>query len=517
MPIESAAPPRDHLLAYLDLRLEADRAAGLEGWRQAFLAARAEWQIDLVSQLLGLLKRYDLPADQQATLRLLEGQWLSQQGRWSEALAACERSLQQRPDHVPTLSAKGTALRHLPGRSAEAITLLQQALDLAAADERAFILNNLGLTYYAAGQLDLARTALDEALTAYRAHHDQAHEADVLHNLGSIAWTRGELKAATEAFEQARQIYQRLNQTHAEAETINSLGLVQEAEGEWETAQASYRAALTMMQSVGDDFGQAQLLLNLGNVLTLQNDWAQARTCFDSGLILAQALGEADLEGLLRTGLADWLVAENRLDEALAELQNALALKSTAGDARSLKHTWLSLGAVYHHQHRWAEALETYRQAQQAAHSQGDQRIEAHALINQAKVALIQAQLATATELLDEAAALAEPREYYDALSDIALLRGDLELQQAEPRYEALLRYYLDALMCAENFNAPTSQRVLSYLIDLIMALAEDGQVSEMRQMAADFAAWADRIELPPQISAAFQATAQRLTQSAVT
>lgn len=168
---------------------------GWSRWRQTFLAARTDWQIELVSQLLRLIKRYELPYfDHQATLRLLEGQWLSQQGRWSEALTVYTRVPQSHPDHVPTLLASGTALRHMPGRIEDAIALLQRALTLAAADEQAPILNNLGLAYYTTGQLDAAEAALNEALTSYRAHHDQEHTADVLHNLGSIAWTRGQLQ-----------------------------------------------------------------------------------------------------------------------------------------------------------------------------------------------------------------------------------------------------------------------------------------------------------------------------------
>jgi tetratricopeptide (TPR) repeat protein len=93
-----------HLVAYLDLRLETELEAGLTDWQRVFTEAREAWQLSLAGRLLQNLKGYPLTAQQQAVVRSLEGQWLAQQGRWQEALAAYEHSLRLQPDRVAALS-----------------------------------------------------------------------------------------------------------------------------------------------------------------------------------------------------------------------------------------------------------------------------------------------------------------------------------------------------------------------------------------------------------------------------
>jgi hypothetical protein len=106
---------------------------------------------------------------------------------------------------------------------------------------------------------------------------------------------------------------------------------------------------------------------------------------------------------------------------------------------------------------------------------------------------------------LNEAEPLAQEGEFSDALSDIAQLRGDLELLRAAPDYQAILRHYAEALAHARDFNPIVLQHMLDYLTRLIRALAAGGQ-TVAAQMAGDLAQLTMTIELPQTVIDTFDA-----------
>jgi tetratricopeptide (TPR) repeat protein len=487
-----------HLYTYLELTLDTDLQAGLVAWERAFQSARQRWQLDEAKRLLALLKRYSLSASQRAAVRSFEGHLLAQQGAWRQAAAAYEQSLRLLPDHLDALSGLGNALRRLEGRAPEAIPHYQHALALADEAARPALLNNLGLAYYEAGRLDEAEEAWQTAVAAYQTNGDVEREANVHHNLGSLYWTRGQLPAAESAFTAALSVYEQRQQSHAQAETLNSLGLVREARGQWASAADAYRQALALLQQRGDAYGQMQALANLGNALTLLTDFDAADHCFASGLLLAHEMQEACLEGQLLTGLAELREAQGRWQEALSLFTQAIARKQAAGDERSLKHTCLSLAKLYHHRRQPQEATEMYQQALSLARGQQDRRVEAHALLGLAQMAHAQEQTPVLREYLEPARQIATEMGYAEILTETARIDGDLELLQPDPDYPRLIACYVEALAYARDFNEQTLNEMTEYLVDLLVAIAEDGQSQEAVQMAADIAAVGETVALPP-------------------
>jgi tetratricopeptide (TPR) repeat protein len=160
------------------------------------------------------------------------------------------------------------------------------------------------------------------------------------------------------------------------------------------------------------------------------------------------------------------------------------------------------------------EASAAYEQALSAARTQGDRRIETHALINLAKLAAAQSQLDRAAGYIEAATPLAAESEFSDALADLAELRSDLELLRPEPDYHQLLTHYAEALAHARDFNPATLQRKMSYLADVIRALADDGQPETAAQMANDIAHLAERMGLSSAISSTFRGLARDLQSS---
>lgn len=504
----------DHLSAYLDLFLDTDLEKGLMEWQRAFGEMREAWQLGSARNLLQLLKRRALSNRQRAKVYNFEGHLLAQQSAWQEALKAYERSIAFWHDQVAARAGIGNMLRHLEGRAAEAANWYQEALTFADSESRADVLNNLGLAYYESGQLEQARATLNEVLEMYRQRRDRIREASALHNLGSVAWTQGRLIEAEGYFSSAFAIYQELGQRHDTAETLNSLGLAQEAQGLWDQAAAAYREALSLLESFGDEIGQAQTLANLGNALILTGDYQRAHECFDRGLVVARGLGDARLEGQLLSGLGDLLLMQGKGDQAIAMLLRAIDRKKASGDERSLKHTWLSLGAAYHKVRQLDKADESYHRALDAARAQGDRRIESHTLINLAKTSLTQSRLEQAASWLDEAEPIAKENSLSDALSDIAQLRGDLELLRPAPDYHVILRCYMEALLHAHDFNASYLQQTLDYLSRLIHASADDGQKQLAVKMALDLAQLSEDASLQSQVVNVFRQVADEISGS---
>lgn len=500
-----------HLQAFLELRLDADLEGGLVVWEQAFAAARNKWQLFQARQLLALIKRYPLTPQQRASLNSLEGHFLSQQADWPAAVTAYENALSLRPDEADALSGLGNALRRIPGRAPEAIPCYKQALAQAKSAERPAILNNLGLAYYETGDLEQAATIFAEALQAFHTAGNRQCEADVLHNLGSLFWTQGQLETAVTHFTTANTLYEEIGQRHAQAESLNSLGLVQEARGDWQTAVQSYREALLIFQQVGDDNNQMQALANLGNALTLLHDYETADTCFVGGLAIARDLSDARLEGQLLNGLAELRQAQGNTTEALELFEQAIDRKQAANDTRSMKHTWLSLGALYRQIRQPIPAQKAYEQALAAARMQNDRRIQAHSLMGLAQIAHAQERLDVLRTYLDRAEFIAGEMGYEEVQAEASRIRADLELLKQEPDYRSLLIHYTEALVHAHNFNEITFQNMMVYLVDLITAIAEDGQLEEAVQMAADLNMMGQTVSLPTTAVSRFQTLARQL------
>jgi tetratricopeptide (TPR) repeat protein len=116
---------------------------------------------------------------------------LAQRGEWAQAEALCREVLASGADTAAVLALLG-AIQHASGRHQEAITSLQQALQLNPGN--ALALGNLGAAQQELGQTDAAIHSLQQALKL------RPDFAIALTNLGFCLQSRGDHEAAIPCF-----------------------------------------------------------------------------------------------------------------------------------------------------------------------------------------------------------------------------------------------------------------------------------------------------------------------------
>ncbi|MBX3415415.1 MAG: tetratricopeptide repeat protein [Pirellulales bacterium] len=251
-------------------------------------------------------------------------------GELDEAEAIYRRLLADSPQNAELCHLLG-ALERQTGRTAAAITRLQQALALAGSDATVYF--NLAGAYEDAGQLDLAEGAYREAL---RLTPDFL-EANV--QLGTLLRRSGRLHEAAQHFQIAREHDARFVPAHI------GLGIVRQKLGDPRAAAEAYQQALRLAPA------HPQARFNLATVLHQMGESVQAIELY------RDVLQSSPDDARAHQNLAHVLVEVDELVEAEAHYLRAIEL--LPGDA-ALR---LQLGSLYYRQRRYADAAMHGRQA----------------------------------------------------------------------------------------------------------------------------------------------------------
>lgn len=210
------------------------------------------------------------------TALLNKGLDLHKSGDLDGALAAYNSVLKKKPQNADALWLKGAAMIG-KGEASGAVPVLERAAKRRPDD--AEILNDLGMAYEAASDVDSARDAFLKALKL----NDSLPSAMI--NVARYAIKEGDPSRALEMTDRALKIIPHLVEGH------NTRGLAYRALGENDQALKSFAAALAIKS---DD---TTVLFNKGDILRFISDIEGARIT----LMRAQDIAEA--------GSADWVKA----------------------------------------------------------------------------------------------------------------------------------------------------------------------------------------------------------------
>lgn len=320
---------------------------------------------------------------------------LSRWGKTTAAMAGYERALELAPHFQPAMANLGRAYAE-QNRATVAIALLRKAVQIDPADGVA--LANLGFALVAAGDLEEARTVVDQLL------RHEPHSASAYNSLGSIHEAdcrRRRLQpcaAAIESYERAAS----LDPSYAEP-VLNLAQLHLEA-GDSQAARLSAQRALTLRPS-----------------------WTPARVVSARTMMADKLWAEAAAE--LQTAIQDdpeSAICHAELGYAYLMLGKSASAAEALGTALELDNqlasAWMNLGIVSARQNQWVKAIECYERALKL----NPRYAAAH--LNLAHAQLASQQLRAAGDSYERALALGPPSPIaHNNLAVIAFRLGSFE------------------------------------------------------------------------------------------
>jgi predicted ATPase/DNA-binding SARP family transcriptional activator len=209
----------------------------------------------------------------------------------------------------------------------------------ARAQAIAYALNNLAWVARADGDLEQARTTLDDALGRFRSLEDLRGEALTLAHLGNLARSLGDFEAGRARLDKALTIRSELGDRRAVHSTRIGLGLLAMTAGDAPAGRALLSATLADLEAVDDLPAMAGAQTNWAIGEERLGELQQAARLYEDGSALLGLQRLHRLEAWARLALHDVYVALGDEPRAQTALQRARALFVTVGDARGMPYT----------------------------------------------------------------------------------------------------------------------------------------------------------------------------------
>jgi predicted ATPase len=211
------------------------------------------------------------------------------------------------------------------------------------------------------GQLQAARTQVEDSLVIARRYGAAADEAFALNTLGYLCQNTGTYEEAREFLQRSLEIYQSLDEAVGMARVLNNLGIVSRMLGDYDATARYYQTSLTLYRQLGDQQGIARTLLNLAAVVKMSGDSEGARQACLESLALFRATGNQ--RGIVASlnNLGSLAKEAAVYHEAWDYFQKSLAIRQEIGDDRGISLVLVNLGEVADALGRGNEAKEYFR------------------------------------------------------------------------------------------------------------------------------------------------------------
>ncbi|HEU5102048.1 MAG TPA: tetratricopeptide repeat protein, partial [Roseiflexaceae bacterium] len=142
------------------------------------------------------------------------------------------------------------------------------------------------------GDLDAARSALQQSLALFQELGDTKEIASALSLLGMQFQMQGEYRRAEALLAESLTLAREIGDTHRISWCLFFLGTVAYAEGNVRQAGEVWEESLTRLRAQGDSWGIALLLTHIGMVAVDQGDYARVGAYLAEGLTLLRELGD---------------------------------------------------------------------------------------------------------------------------------------------------------------------------------------------------------------------------------
>ena len=291
-------------ISEIDRAMEAAMRLGLEGSKDSFTAAIAQFEI-----VARLSKAENNRVKQSVAIA-----WL---GFIYSALGEKQKALEYY-NQVLLL------YRTVGDKSGEASTL-----------------NSIGLIYDEVGETQKALKYYNQSLPIDRAVGDKSGEAATLNNLGGVYFELGEKQKALDFYSQSLRISRAVGNRAGEATTLNAIGLVYHTLGENQKALEYYNNALPLSHAVGDRGGEAATLNNIGSVYTALDEKQKALEFYNQSLPIWRVVGDRSGEASTLNNIGGVYSVLGKKQKALEFYNQSLPMLRAVGN-RSGEATMLN-------------------------------------------------------------------------------------------------------------------------------------------------------------------------------
>ena len=217
------------------------------------------------------------------------------------------------------------SLRNTPR---ERILLLEASLNashkIGFKPSEVILLNNIGLAYSDAGEIDLATDCYKEALNSVQKNSDRQQEGAILNNLGNQYLD--DPQCALNYFSQAYEISKEFDDLRGKACSLGNLANANSLLGNTEHAINLYKESLEISEEMGDLKYIMNTYNQLGNVYKNTDEIEIAKRYYQKGLKISLQLKDREQEGTFRCNIGDIYYDENKYDQAMAFTKKGLQI-----------------------------------------------------------------------------------------------------------------------------------------------------------------------------------------------
>jgi tetratricopeptide (TPR) repeat protein len=237
------------------------------------------------------------------------------QGRFEQALEACEQSLAR-------------------ARDAGALS------ELAAAE------NLLGGIYWRQGDLASALHHTRRAMVLREQMGYTWGVASILGNLGILTYQAGTWNKAKSFFERSLTLRQEVGDIEGMVIIHNSLGIVARDQGEYDVAEGHFRQSLAIAEPFQMGYHVGNLRIGLSQTLLLKGEIPLAEETIQTAMDQVEAIGADDLRAEVHCVQAEVLLAQSEFDQAYAVAERAAAVVADIGNRALEASIWRVISTI---------------------------------------------------------------------------------------------------------------------------------------------------------------------------
>jgi tetratricopeptide (TPR) repeat protein len=328
---------------------------------------------------------------------------------YTQALEAWERL--SKPGDLAGLFELHLAREQTCARSAErdkqagdlaALDALLRDPDLATPTRRAMVALRWSKYWESLSDYPAALTAVENAVEAVASVSDTRLEHQARTHWGRMHRHLGQLDQARSQLEQAATLAQESGDPVAQAESLNDLSVVIFDQGDFDTALDHAQRALEVCTPTGNQVRLASIYSNIGGIYHYLADYPAALQYRGRALEMRRAIGDRRFEAADTYNLAIVHFDNGDLEKARRLLEQVCDLARDMGDRRVEGYGWVFLGLVLEDTGELDEAHEAYTAGLALRREVGLPALEIDAISGLARVASAQGDHQQAVTHADE-------------------------------------------------------------------------------------------------------------------